>query len=423
MLFCLSEAIDLISPRLNCHHQKVAYLSYRLAQKIGMTEKEQRNILLQGLMHDVGALSLDERLSLLEEEPGMTSSHAFRGGKLLSGCLPLQSLADGVRYHHIPWNNGQGRYFNNHPVPMESHILHLADRVCASFPNTPNILADTGAVLSKIKLQENVIFAPEIVSALYELEAKEHIWLELADVAPLRLLPEAAIDDSKIGLDSVLSIAKIFSHVIDFRSHFTATHSAGVAHIAEKLAEQAGMDHEERKKILIAGYLHDLGKLAVQGSILEKPGKLDYREFSEIRSHSFYTYKLLNMIGGFSTINQWASLHHEKLDGSGYPFHMKAEQLSLGSRIMTVSDIFNAITENRPYRKGMEKNEIIGIIKGMSDDGLICPYVANILLEDIDFFSSLSKATQKLAADDYDKFFRDDDKIASWTPRLSAEGG
>ena len=79
MLFCLSEAIDLISPRLNCHHQKVAYLSYRLAQKIGMTEKEQRNILLQGLMHDVGALSLDERLSLLEEEPGMTSSHAFRG--------------------------------------------------------------------------------------------------------------------------------------------------------------------------------------------------------------------------------------------------------------------------------------------------------------------------------------------------------
>ncbi|MDD2361785.1 MAG: HD domain-containing protein [Oscillospiraceae bacterium] len=390
----------------------MAYLSYRLAQRMDMPEKARRNILLQGLLHDIGALSLDERLSLLEEEPIKNGSHAFRGGTLLSGCIPLQELAEGVRYHHLPWNNGQGLFFRNIPVPIESHILHLADRVCASFSNTSNILADIGDVLSKIKLQENLNFSPEIMSVLFELESKEHIWLEFADSAPLRHLPESAIDNSKLDLDGVLSIAKVFSHIIDFRSHFTATHSAGVARIAEKLAEQAGMTVEERKMIIIAGCLHDLGKLGVQGSILEKPGKLDYREFSAIRAHTFYTYKLLNMIGGFSTINQWASFHHERLDGTGYPFHMKAEQLTLGSRIMTVSDIFNAITENRPYRKGMGKNEIVEVIKDMSDNGKICSDVAHILLADIDFYISLSKATQKLAADDYDRFFRDDDKIA-----------
>ena len=414
ILLCLSEAVDLISPTLNSHHQRVAYLSYRLAEHIGMPVKERQAVLMQGLLHDIGALSLDERLSLLEEEPGLANSHAFRGSILLSSCKPLESLAVGVKYHHIPWDYGHGRVFNDDPVPITSHLLHLAERVCAGFDDSENVIAAVSEMLAMMRTRENEIFSPQLIKALCDLGTKEYIWLELADRSPLNFLPGSAKDLPELDLDGVLSIAKIFSHVIDFRSHFTATHSAGVARTAEKLAEFAGMSGDERKMILIAGYLHDLGKLAVSSSVLEKPGKLNVKEFSAIRAHTFYTYRLLNMINGFSTINQWASFHHERNDGQGYPFHLKGEQIPLGSRIMTVADVFNAVTEHRPYRRGMEKQEIIHVIKSMTDNGTLCSNVVYILLDNIDLFIKLSKATQQKAAEEYDSFFSsDEDRVAN----------
>lgn len=120
--------------------------------------------------------------------------------------------------------------------------------------------------------------------------------------------------------DEIIELTKIFANIIDFRNPFTATHSAGVAKTAEKLAELAGFSENECKMMLVAGYLHDLGKLAVSKSILDKPGNLDPGERNVIRSHAFYTYRLLQAIKGFEIINKWASFHHEKLNGKGYSF-------------------------------------------------------------------------------------------------------
>jgi HD-GYP domain-containing protein (c-di-GMP phosphodiesterase class II) len=197
----------------------------------------------------------------------------------------------------------------------------------------------------------------------------------------------------------------MFSHVIDFRSHFTATHSAGVAHTAGKLAELSGMSGTECKMMLIAGYLHDLGKLAVNSSILEKPGKLNINEFNIIRGHTFYTYKLLSCIEGFTTINEWASFHHEKLNGKGYPFHLEGEEIPFGSRIMTVADIFNAVIEHRPYRSGLDKGEVISIFKSLVKNGEVCASIVDTLIDNLDIFVNLCRESQQNAAADYESFF------------------
>src|SRR3990167_2949515 len=119
----------------------------------------------------------------------------------------------------------------------------------------------------------------------------------------------------------------------------------------------------------IAALLHDIGKLSVPDEILEKPGGLSTEEFNIMRGHTYFTYHILNSIDGFDTISEWAAFHHEKLNGRGYPFHLKEGQLSIGSRIMAVSDKFSALSEDRPYRKSLTNNEIIANLNIMVDSG------------------------------------------------------
>jgi HD-GYP domain-containing protein (c-di-GMP phosphodiesterase class II) len=179
-----------------------------------------------------------------------------------------------------------------------------------------------------------------------------------------------------------------------------------VAFTAKKLGKMTGYSKNECNLLLIAGYLHDLGKLAIPNSLLEKPGSLTKSEFDLIRCHTFYTYQLLDSIGGFQTINQWASFHHEKLDGSGYPFHLTGEDIPLGSRILAVSDVFTAITEDRPYRKGMDKSEVIKVMQTMADNGSLTPEIVALLLKELDSFTQGCKEVQKQAEKEYEDFFQ-----------------
>lgn len=410
IVLCLSNAVDLIDPKLNYHHQRVAYMAYRLAEQLRLPPEECRRLLMQGLLHDIGSLTLQERLDMHEREMPSIHSHAFRSARLLSQCKTLRPLAEAVRYHHIPWNHGAGDRVNGHPVPPAAHLLHLADRVCVMTSTGGNILARADEIMQQIHRDEDTVFEPSLVRALEAVSVKEYIWLELTGVDPLRHLPDAARNFSSVDLDGALDISRIFSHVIDFRSHFTATHSAGVAKTAERLAQLACLSENECEMMLIAGYLHDLGKLAIRDTVLEKSGKLNMQEFSAIRSHTFHTYQLLRTIHGFETINQWASFHHERLNGTGYPFHLSAPDIPFGSRIMAVADVFTAVAENRPYRPGMKREEILGVLRGMVNSGALCPHVTGLLSSHIDEMMALCAATQQQAAAMYEEFFTADEE-------------
>ena len=157
--------------------------------------------------------------------------------------------------------------------------------------------------------------------------------------------------------------------IIDFRSPFTAMHSAGVAASARALARLAGMNAQECDMMEIAGSLHDLGKIRTPSEILEKPGKLTSEEFNVMKEHAFFSDLLLGRVGRFDVIREWAVLHHEKLNGKGYPYHMKEGEIPFGSQIMAVADVFSAITEDRPYRKGMAEDSVKAIMRENAERG------------------------------------------------------
>jgi len=404
LLICMSKAQDIMSPHLSNHHQRVAYLAFRLAEQIDLPVEQQKNCFQAALIHDIGALSTDEKLDLIEDEPLNINNHAIKGAKLIERFQPLQQVSNIIKYHHVPWKNGEGNTCNADGVPFESHIIHIADRTCAMIHSGSNVISQLPKIISTIQGKSDSMFVPGLVDALLELSKKEFIWFDLVSDYPIRTIQNNELFDVlNLKVDDVVDLALVFSQIIDFRSSFTARHSAGVAKTAECLAGFAGFTPYKCKMMMIAGYLHDLGKLAVSNEILEKPGKLSEDEFNIIRSHSYYTYHLLESIPAFKIINEWASYHHERVDGTGYPFHIAGEKLSLGSRIMAVADVFTAVTEDRPYRRRMDDDSAKQVLNDMVDSGALDGKVVALLFSNFQKIKRKCEAGQQEATERYQK--------------------
>ena len=137
------------------------------------------------------------------------------------------------------------------------------------------------------------------------------------------------------------------------------------------------------EKIKIAGLLHDLGKLKIPDEILDKPSALTPDEFNIIKIHAYETHQILSKINGLEEITQWASQHHENLNGTGYPYHHNKDDLPLPSRIIGAADIFQALAQDRPYRKGMKPLQILEILKDKVKKGDLDENVIKTITDNI----------------------------------------
>jgi len=405
LIISLSTAVDLVSQAVTNHHKEVAYIASSIARELGLSREEESELIIAGALHDMGALSLKERLETLNFEVEFPHQHAERGYRLIKVFEPLSKIAYLVRYHHVPWKGGEGSDFKGEPVSLGSHILHLADRVDVLIDKKREILGQAKGIVEKIEEFAEKMFMPELVRAFKSVAGREYFWLDAAGSSIDQILSSRiSLSTIELNLDNLLSLSKLFSQIIDFRSHFTSTHSSGVAVSAEALARFVGFSEKECQEMKIAGYLHDLGKLAISREILEKPGKLTPEEFNLIRSHTYYTYRILEPIAGLEVINSWASFHHERLDGRGYPFHHQGENLSLGSRIMAVADVFTALTEDRPYRKGMEGERALEILQEMAESSALDSNIISLLKVHFKEINSSRMVSQKASVENYQKF-------------------
>lgn len=396
MLSSLSTALDLIDIELIDHHNRVCYIATKLATHLRFDTNSINNVYMAAMMHDIGAIVFQDRLKLNNFDCGQEHLHGELGALLLAKFEPFQEFSSLVRFHHVPWQYGEGKNSGGHRVPYESHILHLADRIAILIDRRRPALAQSSVINEKINKESGRMFVPAFVDAFHELSQQDAFWFDLISPSMDRVIQKISrLPRTFLSLDKLTSLSKFFALIIDTRSRFTATHSSGVAASAMELAEVMGMNSSECSKIKIAGYLHDLGKLAVPEKILLKPDKLSTEEWQIIKAHPYYTHRILERVEGLEDITFWASNHHEGLNGNGYPFAMTSDNLSLGARTMAVADVFTAVAEDRPYRAGMEKEEIRKIFVKMVQEGKLDKGVVEGLYDSYEKINECRKSAQE----------------------------
>jgi putative nucleotidyltransferase with HDIG domain len=167
-------------------------------------------------------------------------------------------------------------------------------------------------------------------------------------------------------------VAEAFARVIDAKSPYTASHSAGVATYAQATGAAMGMDAAQQRDLRRAGMLHDIGKLAISSRILDKPGRLTAEEYEAMKAHTRHTLQILGRVQCFRHLAGIAASHHERLDGSGYHRGLAAFDLPRPARILAVADVFDALTADRPYRAAMPVGQALEILREQAGTAL-CP--------------------------------------------------
>lgn len=403
----ISEATDLMDLTLSHHQRTVAIGSMAMARALDLPHGQMADLYVAASLHDIGALRSDERQALAAFElDAVSNRHAELGYRLLNCFPPFQNAAHIVKYHHTKWEDVLADTSLPECARLESQIIHLVDRVAILMEDRVRILAQAPEILARVNAEKGTWFNPELVELLERLSRKEVFWLDLA--SPFddrwlrfhRLLPSLRLD-----LEAMQHLGQMLAHLIDFRSPFTATHSAGVGAVAECLAEAAGFSEHECRLFGLAGLLHDLGKLAVPGEILQKASGLTAYEANIIRSHTYYTHRILARIPGLQFLSDWAANHHERPGGGGYPFAYTSQELSMGARLMAVADVFTAVTEDRPYRVGMDEEQAQRTLLSMAANEVLDRRLTDLAIREFVELNRIRSDAQRQADCDYKTFF------------------
>lgn len=361
----LIKAIDSFNYLLKSHHRRVAFISYSIGKALNLNDEELSELVIAAALHDIGALSVQERDMLVQEDVVNPDPHCKMGYKMLAPFDVFKNIAQIIKHHHIQYKDSLE--MKNENIPFASHIVHLADRVDIFISQDEFILNQKDKVVEKIHKKTGTIFHPEVFEAFEKASKADIFWMDINNMRLGQLLEKINFSiDFTLSVDNILEFALTMSRIIDFRSKFTASHSYTVAHLASFFGHLAGYSEEKCKKLMIAGYLHDIGKIGIDPSLIEKAGPLSPEEFNIMKLHTYYTGQILyelNSLEWFREIVNWAERHHEKSDGSGYPYADDDSNLDEGVKILAYADIVTALMENRPYRKGLPIDEAFDIIE------------------------------------------------------------
>ena len=391
MLYALSFALDRVEEELlgvdTGHGKRVAYLALLMGEEAGFREEELRDFIGCCLLHDnaltefiyeeLSSSSMSEELSVktsdlaARNKPKFDRDHSVTGEENIR-LLPFRTdVKNIILYHHENADGTGALGLTASETPLKAQILHLADMVDArwSLHLEAMTVSEFEMVRDWVRSKMDGMFSEEAVELFFKAVRYDRI-AHLREKDMLACLHEELHTEVLDYSDrEVRDIARLFAKIVDYKSVHTQEHSKGVAEKAEIMARYYGFDAEKSIRFYFAGAMHDIGKLAIINDILEKPGKLTPNEFAKMKDHADATHYILSQIKEIPDIDRWASHHHEKLNGSGYPQGLSAEELSFEEQLMACIDIYQALTEKRPYKEDMPHEQAISIMRHMASRG------------------------------------------------------
>lgn len=379
----LSVALDAVEGDLvgasAYHGKRVAMLCLRMGIHLGFGQEKLLALACCALMHDSALTEY-----ILSERPGREQalnlkSHCRLGQRNIE-LLPLGEDADGlVLYHHEradgkgPFGLGEGEF------PLGAGVIALADQLDVAYHLNRRGPKDLPEMRGFVSANAESRFCRDAAAAL----------LAVLDEGLLAGLSDARIPDSlaqnlpvmvrELSNGAALGLATMVGRIIDYKSTFTRKHSVQIANKSWIMSGVYDVDVDRRCRLYLAAALHDVGKLFIPSSILEKPGALTPEEFGVIKNHVSRTWELLRPVTGLEEVAVWAADHHEKLDGSGYPFGKTASGLDFFSRLLACLDIYQAVSEERPYHPRRAHAETMAVLRQMAGRGQLDGGIADSL--------------------------------------------
>ncbi len=410
----LSQALDLGSGSARWHSVRTCILGMRIAAELGLPEKVRADLYYALLLKDAGcssnaskvyqALGSDDiaakrdvkktdwtrlnwetmQYALAHIAPGkpflervrailrvasqqkqhtreVTAIRCERGASMARLMGLPERTAEGISGLDEHWDGaGNPEGLRGANIPITSRVMLAAQTLDVFYTSAgPERALEVG------KERNRRWFDPDVIQAANSLARRGQLWsgLDAEEPLPLVLSLEPSrriLSDGDVTLDAV---CQAFAQIVDAKSPFTFNHSNGVANAAVAIARRLEFPPHRVLFIRHAALLHDLGKMAVSNAILEKPGKPDEEEWKILRAHPAHTWSILRGISGFERMSEIAASHHEKLDGTGYHRGLTAEQLPLESRVIIVSDIFDALAAKRPYRDALPLAKVFEIMR------------------------------------------------------------
>ena len=393
----LSYALELTEGAVKGQALRSCLLGMRIGAEMGLSASEASGLYFALLLRDIaGSDSAGRR-----DEMSGVPQRCYRGAEILHKLGMGALAAEAVRCVDERWDGG------GYPDGLRGTQIPLLARICAVAGHLELFSQgrNTQDAIHRIEEHSGTWFDPEIVRVAVSLDRSGTLWNHCLsndsqdelrrvvvglDPGRTQVLEAAAIDQ----------VCEAFADVVDAKSHFTFSHSMGVADAAVAIATAVGLPRRRVQLVRRAALLHDIGKLSVSNAILDKTGKLNAREWQSVRQHPGYTRRILERVGPFREIAVIAGEHHEKLDGSGYPNRLMAPDLSIEARIIAVADIYGALSEDRPYRAGLEFEQIVPILQRLApkklDGACVEALVLAVYSQRVMTFSAVAQAASPL---------------------------
>jgi HD-GYP domain-containing protein (c-di-GMP phosphodiesterase class II) len=406
----LSHALDLTEGQPPGHCIRCCFIGTRIGKALGLPEEALRELYYTLLLKDLGCSSNAARicelymaddlkfkrdfklvdgsfpqvLKFVLSHTGLEAGLAERfrgllnilknGGEFASSLIQTrcQRGADIARQMRFSEEVARGILdLDEHvdgggqPAGLKGAQIHLFARVALMAQVIDVFFVNAGpeAALAEVRKRAGTWFDPELVS-LFETLATPVFFAELGAEGLERYV--LALEPGRQAMmadeDYLDDIAAGFARVVDAKSPYTSGHSDRVALFTDLIAEELGMAHGDRRRLKRAALLHDIGKLGVSNSVLDKPGRLDGEEWEQMKRHAEFSETILSRIAAFADLALIGGAHHEKLDGSGYPRGLKGDEISFETRIVATADVFDALTADRPYRPAMPVEKALSIL-------------------------------------------------------------